>query len=417
MPVFSLSYDGLEVGEKQEWVDWSEVACDERVRYVYLQATTGGLDRNPYYEYNLQGARRYGILTGSIHVFTDRETPKKQVENFVGAARPGMQDIVPMVELLPPYTEWKDSVLCDSLKRFLWLCARQFGRAPIVRLTPEYYALFSERLKPYHLSLTEQMPDTLSCTLRRLTEDGQLKGVPQPLPLCVVDSTCPLHDLLLLYPKDRYVTDTATVFTGIDVSKHQGKIDWQQLTANHTVRFAFIKATEGSDWEDPQFKRNIREAKKAGLLVGAYHFFSVHSPARTQFEWFRKHVGKEDIDFRPMLDVERRADWSKQAIQDSVEVFMRMCEAHYGVRPILYSYQRFFNAWLAPEFNDEILWIANYNDHVPYVYPKGGVNGSAMWQYTDSGRLTGISNRVDMNVVRQSFSLERLLLPKPSSSE
>ena len=58
---------------------------------------------------------------------------------------------------------------------------------------------------------------------------------------------------------------------GIDVSRWQGEIDWAKVKDAGT-RFAFIKATEGGDHVDPNFKRNWIEAKRHGVPRGAYHF-------------------------------------------------------------------------------------------------------------------------------------------------
>src|SRR6476660_2447595 len=61
---------------------------------------------------------------------------------------------------------------------------------------------------------------------------------------------------------------------GIDVSHHQGEIDWPRV-ASDGVRFAYIKASEGGTVPDHRFRENWVEAKKAGLRRGAYHFFTL----------------------------------------------------------------------------------------------------------------------------------------------
>jgi lysozyme len=58
---------------------------------------------------------------------------------------------------------------------------------------------------------------------------------------------------------------------GIDVSKYQGNINWTKVAKDSTIRFVYIKATEGTSIQDPYYKTNIAKAKKAGLLVGSYH--------------------------------------------------------------------------------------------------------------------------------------------------
>ena len=59
---------------------------------------------------------------------------------------------------------------------------------------------------------------------------------------------------------------------GIDVSSHQGKINWKEVYSSK-INFAFIKATEGETFVDKRFKYNFSNAKKNNIIVGAYHFF------------------------------------------------------------------------------------------------------------------------------------------------
>ena len=68
---------------------------------------------------------------------------------------------------------------------------------------------------------------------------------------------------------------------GVDVSHYQGEIDWEALAAQG-VRFAFIKATEGSGHVDERFFANARGAAAAGIPAGGYHFFSFESAGETQ---------------------------------------------------------------------------------------------------------------------------------------
>lgn len=68
---------------------------------------------------------------------------------------------------------------------------------------------------------------------------------------------------------------------GADVSLYQGDIDWQTLSTQN-IDFAFIKATEGSSFTDPCFEYNYDQARKCGISVGFYHFFSYDSKGITQ---------------------------------------------------------------------------------------------------------------------------------------
>ena len=61
-------------------------------------------------------------------------------------------------------------------------------------------------------------------------------------------------------------------YDGIDVSRNNGVIKWSEVAKNKRIKFVFIKATEGKGYVDPYYRRNIAEARKAGLKVGSYHF-------------------------------------------------------------------------------------------------------------------------------------------------
>src|SRR5205807_9805596 len=65
---------------------------------------------------------------------------------------------------------------------------------------------------------------------------------------------------------------------GVDVSHHQHRIDWRKLTADKRIGFAYVKATEGVSFVDGRFRENWSAARRAGLRVGAYHFFRLCSP-------------------------------------------------------------------------------------------------------------------------------------------
>ena len=71
--------------------------------------------------------------------------------------------------------------------------------------------------------------------------------------------------------------------SGVDVSHHQGQIDWDALSADGTT-VAYIKATEGGDWTDDRFSVNWEEADDAGVLRGAFHFFTLCTPGVDQAE-------------------------------------------------------------------------------------------------------------------------------------
>ncbi|EJX00262.1 glycosyl hydrolase, family 25, partial [gut metagenome] len=95
---------------------------------------------------------------------------------------------------------------------------------------------------------------------------------------------------------------------GIDISHHQGPINWHRLrhalVAHDPLRFVFVKATEGDSHLDTRFRENFDNAKEAGFIRGAYHFWSNQSPPRRQAYYFTAMVQLEPGDLPPVLDVE-----------------------------------------------------------------------------------------------------------------
>ena len=200
---------------------------------------------------------------------------------------------------------------------------------------------------------------------------------------------------------------------GIDVSHHQGEIDWEALRNNgminkYPVRFVMIKATEGASNIDTRFEENFRQAREYGFVRGAYHFWSTMSSGRAQAEFFLDNVQLEEGDLPPVLDVEHKAkEQSPEDFKESVLTWLRLVERHYGVKPIIYTYYKFKMAYLSDSVFDAYpYWIAHY--YVDKVEYKGKWK---FWQHTDCGRLPGIKGYVDLDIYNGSYyDLQRLTI-------
>lgn len=200
-------------------------------------------------------------------------------------------------------------------------------------------------------------------------------------------------------------------YNGIDVSHHQGLIDWQRVAADTCVQFVYIKATEGSDHVDEHYLRNARGARKAGLHFGAYHYLTSMSSIEDQFANFRSIADQVGPTLIPVVDIEEEGvrGWTREEIQHNLAQMIRLIEAHYGCSPIIYSYTRFYNEMLAPRFNSYKLFLAHYNAKQPIV---GGAGAHHIWQHTDQGVVDGIETPVDLDVYAQGTSLQDLLMPQ-----
>lgn len=192
---------------------------------------------------------------------------------------------------------------------------------------------------------------------------------------------------------------------GIDISHHQGVINWPQLKADgridkYPVRFVMMKATEGANRVDENFHDNFFQSREYGFTRGVYHFYSVHSGANEQARFFIRIVQLENGDLPPVLDVENKPEQlSDQQFKDSVLLWLRTVERHYGVKPIVYTNHNFKLRYLSDAAFDEYpYWIAHY--YVDKVQYPGAWK---FWQYTDVGRIAGIHGSVDFNVYNGSF--------------
>ena len=72
-------------------------------------------------------------------------------------------------------------------------------------------------------------------------------------------------------------------YDGIDVSKHNGIIKWNEVAKDKKIQFVYVRATVGKGHVDRLYRRNVNGARKAGLNVGSYHFFTARSSATAQF--------------------------------------------------------------------------------------------------------------------------------------
>ena len=192
---------------------------------------------------------------------------------------------------------------------------------------------------------------------------------------------------------------------GVDVAKWQGEIDWRLLKATGTS-FAFIKATEGADHLDRKFMQNWNEAKRAGVLRGAYHFYYFCRPAEEQAAWFIRNVPREKGALPPVLDMEWNAHSKtcgsrvpRAEALDGMRKFLRIVGRHYGQKPVIYTTVDFHRDVMRGEFDDYDLWLRSTKDHVDDVYPSRKGRWT-FWQYTATGRAAGVEGDIDLNAFR-----------------
>ncbi len=203
---------------------------------------------------------------------------------------------------------------------------------------------------------------------------------------------------------------TVQPISGIDVSVFQGNINWKQVVESGQ-QFAYIKATEGVTYTDPNLIFNLDHA--VGLKVGCYHFFRPADDPAEQASWFATMA--ENVLIRgnliPVVDIEETgppgkdqwADVSPTEGQAKLEVFCDAIQRARGVRPMLYCRAEWMEAnWPGYVWNG-LYWLAGYPDSVPLpgVYPAMPAGwpmaNCKLWQYSATGSVSGIKGAVDLD--------------------
>jgi lysozyme len=183
--------------------------------------------------------------------------------------------------------------------------------------------------------------------------------------------------------------------TGIDVSKHTGKIDWEEIRSQN-IDFVFVKATEGATYEDPRYRFNIEGAKRANLLTGVYHFYRFNRGGKEQADNFLSKINPSELDFSPVLDVE---EWgnkntkNKKTAQITKEIreFVNLVEAKLNQKMIIYTNESTFEKYIKGHFDDNQLWICTFRSE-----PRPDMKWT-FWQYSHNGKLKGAEGIIDIN--------------------
>ncbi len=218
-----------------------------------------------------------------------------------------------------------------------------------------------------------------------------------------------------------HMQHTSDRIYGIDISRYQHErgrrqlgINWNDLRitslgqrikgnisgeVDYPVRFVYIKSTQGISIRNRYLMTDYAAARRKGLPVGVYHFFSTQQTAKAQANYFLNHSMFKRGDLPPMLDIEpsdgqiRKMGGTKVLLQE-IRTWVKIVEQRLNVRPILYANQRFVNKFLveAPDLIENYLvWIARYGEYKPGVH-------LALWQLSADSRVRGIQTPVDVNV-------------------
>lgn len=194
---------------------------------------------------------------------------------------------------------------------------------------------------------------------------------------------------------DRYRYPVA----GIDVSRHNGDIDFEQVR-DDDYQFVFIKASEGKTYRDDAFAKNYKKAKQAGLKVGAYHFFRKNRTGKEQADNLLGVIKGKKFDLPLVIDLED--DWGNGATVGrdlAIDRVMEMMDilGDAGYQVMVYTNLNGYNKYYKNMLGDHDLWLCSFTSpdllpHLPHCFQ----------QFSHVGTVNGVKGDVDLNVFRGS---------------
>lgn len=327
---------------------------------------------------------------------TPREVPSPSVPE-------GLDTVYPPVEQMLENLKKKPRIRPEVVLGII----AAFAAALVIALVALCFPYFApddedpEALPHYHdqapeLQVTERPePDFLEPTISG-TEPENPTIPPDRNPYDRNDFQYNRHNYLLLQNMPSYA--------GVDVSAYQGVINWKKVK-NSGIDFAMIRLgyrgyESGKLVEDKYAEDNLQGARDAGLRVGAYFFSQALNKKEVdqEIDFMLEILGEKYLDMPIVLDWEipasnaRTRNMDARTLTDLQLHFCQKMEAK-GYQPMIYfNWHQSENLYYLSELEDYGFWLALYQDRMTYPWKV------EMWQYSQSGRVPGISGDVDLNV-------------------
>ena len=197
---------------------------------------------------------------------------------------------------------------------------------------------------------------------------------------------------LLWLPEYRPALETGESY-GVDVSNHQGSIDWAKVRSDR-ISFAYLKATEGGDFVDATFQRNWTDASTAGVRRGAYHFFTFCTDGEAQARNFLPTVPIDSAALPAALDVEVAGNCSQRPARADMErqvlTWIDVVERATGKPVLLYVDRDFDERYASREWLNGPRWERRLwqRPNEPW----------SVWQFSHVSHVKGVPGRVDLNI-------------------
>lgn len=209
----------------------------------------------------------------------------------------------------------------------------------------------------------------------------------------------------------KYGDSNYTSKLGIDVSSHQGNIDWKKVK-DSGVDFVIIRlgyrgyGESGKILIDKYFEKHYEGARAAGLEVGVYFFSQAINldEVKEEAEFVFKNIEDKEISYPIVYDLEKIKDNSARTdnltIEEITNMSLEFCKLveEKGYTPSVYGNSKTFTTKMELEkFNKYNKWYAGYPEAGNYDYPLYPYEFD-LWQYTETGTIPGVNTKVDINI-------------------
>lgn len=207
---------------------------------------------------------------------------------------------------------------------------------------------------------------------------------------------------------DAVVCPGSTVVRGIDVSYFQGTINWSSVRNTAGKQFAIIRVSDGTGFLDPNFRTYWANAQAAGVYVGAYQFFRPNQDAIAQADLMVNQlnaVGFNGNHLPPVIDVEVTGGVSSATVASRVNQWLQRVQSRTGRLPAIYTSPGFWGGIGNPTPNPvPYLWVAHWGVSCPDLPHVNYSWRLRWWQYSATGRISGISSDVDLDLYNGSLT-------------
>jgi lysozyme len=213
--------------------------------------------------------------------------------------------------------------------------------------------------------------------------------------VCLIGFCSALIGWLFVVPEYRPSLREGERF-GLDVSHHQGAIDWN-LVRKDGIEFAYLKATEGGDYVDRMFARNATEATAAGLDIGAYHFFTFCRSGREQAENYLRVAPPQADWLPPVIDSEYAGNCLKrptaEVLRTEVDAFVAAIEAAWDRKVTMYVLDNTESDYGIAKALGRPRWRRS-------LFRRPRDDDWIMWQISCRANVNGVSGPLNLNLAR-----------------